>query len=403
MRQYRDRDTDRPQVSPSFHDESVTSRGFGIRTDIPDNHEPRRERETRRDGSVKRSDESLKRDSDPDRRDRRHERVPSVDGRRDRYDGRRGSDEEEKERSRLRDKVTGGLGIAAAAMGLTSARKEDDKREKEKEPEPEPKRRSSPRDEEKRTKDRYPEQTAPPVDPERPRERSVRPNDAERERPQTFAEAEVKQPDRRSTPPAVSSESDEGRAVRRRKRPSHGFDPNDASDLSKLKEQLAAMKVSDRAGNHEAPESERRREERTGSKSPPETALAVVEPPPDDERGRELSTSSESKQVRLVSPPRDKKDDKPIRGILKQPSAKFPEDKNPIREGVAPHKEDKKLKEVPANARWTKISRKKVNPEALDIGKERYEVRDDFVIVLRVLSKDEIQAYATATQILRGK
>lgn len=29
-------------------------------------------------------------------------------------------------------------------------------------------------------------------------------------------------------------------------------------------------------------------------------------------------------------------------------------------------------------------------------------MRDDFVIVLRVLSKEEIQAYAAATQVLRG-
>ena len=135
----------------------------------------------------------------------------------------------------------------------------------------------------------------------------------------------------------------------------------------------------------------------------PRNEIALVEPARDDSRGRELSVSSDSKQVRLVSPPRDKKGDRPVRGILKAPSAAFPEDANPIREGVAPHKEDKKLKEVPAGARWTKISRRKVNQEALEIGKERFEVRDDFVIVLRVLSTEEIQAYATATQILRGK
>jgi hypothetical protein len=120
-------------------------------------------------------------------------------------------------------------------------------------------------------------------------------------------------------------------------------------------------------------------------------------------RGRELApTKSEEKQVRVVSPPRDKSDAKPLRGILKQPRV-FPEDTNPVREGVAPHKDDKKLKDAPPGARWTKISRKIVNPDALTIGKERFEVRDDFVIVLRVLSKEEIQAYAVATQQLRGK
>ncbi|KAK0644432.1 hypothetical protein B0T16DRAFT_196787 [Cercophora newfieldiana] len=93
----------------------------------------------------------------------------------------------------------------------------------------------------------------------------------------------------------------------------------------------------------------------------------------------------------------------PVKGILKKPTPQFPEEPNPIREGVAPHKEDKKKLDVPPGARWTKISRKMVNPEALTIGKERFEVRDDFVIVLRVLSKEEIQAYASATAQLRER
>jgi hypothetical protein len=123
----------------------------------------------------------------------------------------------------------------------------------------------------------------------------------------------------------------------------------------------------------------------------------------DDAHSRDLVTSgNQDKQVRLVSPPRDKQDEKPLKGILKHPSPSFPEEPNPVREGVAPHKEDKKVKEAPPGAKWTKISRKVVNPEALTIGKERFEVRDDFVIVLRVLSKEEIQAYASATQVLRG-
>jgi hypothetical protein len=123
---------------------------------------------------------------------------------------------------------------------------------------------------------------------------------------------------------------------------------------------------------------------------------------PDESRGREIVPMREEKQVRVVSPPRDKSEQKPIKGILKAPSVKFPEDTNPIREGVAPHKDDPTKKDVPSGARWTKISRKKVNPEALTIGKERFEVRDDFVIVLRVLNKEEIQAYATATAQIRG-
>ncbi|KAK4452751.1 hypothetical protein QBC34DRAFT_29307 [Podospora aff. communis PSN243] len=92
-----------------------------------------------------------------------------------------------------------------------------------------------------------------------------------------------------------------------------------------------------------------------------------------------------------------------VKGILKQPTPNFPEEVDAGREGIAPHKSDNAKGEVPAWARWTKISRKMVNPEALTIGKERFEVKDDFVIVLRVLTKEEIQAYADSTATLRER
>ena len=53
--------------------------------------------------------------------------------------------------------------------------------------------------------------------------------------------------------------------------------------------------------------------------------------------------------------------------------------------------------------RWTKIDRKLVSPEALDIGNERYEERSEHVIVLRVLTKDEIESYALKTREIREK
>jgi hypothetical protein len=90
------------------------------------------------------------------------------------------------------------------------------------------------------------------------------------------------------------------------------------------------------------------------------------------------------------------------RGILKPPTEKFPDDPNPIREGVAPLKDARK-DGVPPDARWTKINRKLVSLTALELGKERFEAREDFVIVLRVLSREEVQGYAEVTQIIRGK
>ena len=104
-------------------------------------------------------------------------------------------------------------------------------------------------------------------------------------------------------------------------------------------------------------------------------------------------------QVRVVSPGNDL-ESKP-KGILRQPTEKFPEDPAPIREGVAPLKEAGK-KGIPPNARWTKIDRRLVNPEALEQGNERFEERLEFVIVLRVLTKEEIEQYAQRTAEIRG-
>ena len=409
MRDPRDHEPDRPASSAGYHDNGVSSRGFGLRTGPPPPgmDSPDRRREPRSDQPAKRSDESLKRDSDTERRERPHNRQESDEWRRERREGRRPSDEEEKERTRLRDKVTGGLGIAAAAVGLAPAAFKGDEKDKDKEKNKEPRRRSSP-DEEQFTRRETPP-TGPTAQQPESSERGRKPTDDDlsRQPPAVRATSEdrVRQDaetryNGEAVAPASGSDSDEGRRARRRHRPSHSFNPNDATDLTKLKEQLAAMKVSEKG--KERDESATIHDE-TPRQPSPRNEIALVEPARDDSRGRELSVSSDSKQVRLVSPPRDKKGDRPVRGILKAPSAAFPEDANPIREGVAPHKEDKKLKEVPAGARWTKISRRKVNPEALEIGKERFEVRDDFVIVLRVLSTEEIQAYATATQILRGK
>ncbi|KAH8171718.1 zinc finger protein dhhc domain containing protein [Sarocladium implicatum] len=408
MRDPRDREPDRPASSAGYHDSGVSSRGFGLRTGPPPGVDPQdRRREPRQEQPAKRSDESLKRDSDHERRERHGDRQEGDDPRRERREARKPSDEEEKERTRLRDKVTGGLGIAAAAVGLSPSILKDDDKEKEKEKEREPRRRPSPDEDYSTRKEMPPIEPKAPV-PE-PSERERKPSDEDLSRQPPPVDPSVKDRMRRdaearlngeAVAPASGSESDEGKRARRRHRPSHNFNPNDTTDLTKLKEQLAAMKVSEKGREREDPTTSRDETPRPPS---PRNEIAVVEASRDDSRGRELSVSSESKQVRLVSPPRDKKGDKPVRGILKAPSAAFPEEANPIREGVAPHKEDKKLKEVPAGARWTKISRRKVNPEALEFGKERFEVRDDFVIVLRVLSAEEIQAYATATQILRDR
>jgi hypothetical protein len=109
-----------------------------------------------------------------------------------------------------------------------------------------------------------------------------------------------------------------------------------------------------------------------------------------------------------VEPP---KDDRPaaepaLKGILRKPTTKFPEHPDSIREGVTPLKDRLKKeggKGIPDGAKWTKIDRRLVNPQALEEKGERFEERMEHVIVLRVLTKDEIQAFANRTTEIRGK
>ncbi|KAF4971404.1 hypothetical protein FZEAL_9855 [Fusarium zealandicum] len=117
-------------------------------------------------------------------------------------------------------------------------------------------------------------------------------------------------------------------------------------------------------------------------------------------RQQRIFTSSEEPRYPHTAPRTKEDEHESLKGILKQPKSSFPEETNPLREGVS-RPGDRRRNEAPPEAKWTKISRKVVDPEALTMGKERFEVRDDFVIVLRVLSSHEIQAYANATQRLR--
>lgn len=125
---------------------------------------------------------------------------------------------------------------------------------------------------------------------------------------------------------------------------------------------------------------------------------------PTNNDGRTLSPGDgedgRSRRVSILEPA--KKEDVKPRGILKPSrTTPFPEDPNPQREGVAPLKQAGK-EGIPPGARWTKVSRILVNPEALQRAHERYEERDDYVIVLRVLSREEIEKLAEKTREIRG-
>lgn len=126
-------------------------------------------------------------------------------------------------------------------------------------------------------------------------------------------------------------------------------------------------------------------------KKEPVVTNSTISPESTENRQKKVQVveSNSTRETELAAP----------KGILKQPTDRFPEDPNAVREGVAPAK-DAHIKGIPPAARWTKIDRRLVSPSALE-GQERFEERPDYVIVLRVLSKDEIHGYALRTAEIR--
>ncbi|KAJ2894531.1 hypothetical protein MKZ38_007457 [Zalerion maritima] len=413
-----DREYDRRyDAGDGFHDDSVPARGFGVRTE--DQYEPatsyRRPTSEYLDMPVeprRRSDESLdpydERDSeDRYRRDRHRARqadeVP------------RPSTGKEEDKSGFKKKMAAGIGAAASTIGLRKGEKEgkddDSRRGRSLEDEVRRDRRyDSPSRERSRSRSRS--RTRAPdrsIEPGREtsrdrdirvdrRDRNVTEDEEYKERNRRAAEDKLNGASPSSSGQLTPTSDDEHKASEVSKRKNRrSFKPNDPTDLMDIKAQLDEL--DQKAASRDV-------DSRNTSGSPVKQITDGRPPVEEENRGRELVVTPPegAKQVRVVSPPRDKSEARPkLKGILKPPSQKFPEEPNPIREGVAPHKDDKTKKDAPPGARWTKIRRDIVNPEALTAGKERFEVRDNFVIVLRVLNKDEIEQYAYATQLIREK
>lgn len=442
----RDEEPRHQRTHRDTYDDGVEDRGFGIRQERSDRVERPHNRIDRVDGErtewiegphnrAERSDRYER----PDRAERteRSDRVDRND-RSERTERSDRNDRSDKDRSehKGRDALAAGLSFAGAALGINAVKNtaRDDRDEQDDSNERHERRRERrdnresidltgrdpkerrhrdddpsppPRDvhQDREGKNRSPPQ-AEPIDSvsRAPRERQPskdeRDSDAERrERHRRRAEAALA-----GTAAAVDSRSDTSddpapRSARRRRESgaAPGFNPKDALDLKALKEQLNAQEAP-----KPAVEEPRARTPRASSTKDPREAAEIRSNLKDSERRpREPLQPAENKQLRVVSPPREKVDDKPVKGILRIPKEKFPEDPSPIREGVAPLKDAKK-DGIPPDARWTKISRKLVNPEALELGKERFEARDDFVIVLRVLTREEVQGYAEVTSKLRA-
>jgi hypothetical protein len=339
---------------------------------------------------------------------RRHDRDYVVDGelRRDRKERRSDDDEPDGKKERLRDKVAAGIGIAAASLGVGSAvRGKDDRDLEDRSPSRRHRHEETGRRDPDEVDSRGKSSRREPLLGDEEFEIVEYPRDRERSENGTGMEPEARGSKRNGDVEASSSREhsastdDDGKTRTRRRHRDSAFDPNDTAALAEMKARLAAMKADEAA----------RKAEQAGGDgkevAPLREASPERKPSPVEKRDPDADASAlvprDERQVRVVPPPKET-EKKPIKGILKPPRPQFPEEPNPVREGVAPHKDDKTKTNVPPGARWTKISRKMVNPEALKIGKERFEVRDDFVIVLRVLSKEEIQAYAAATATLRG-
>lgn len=88
--------------------------------------------------------------------------------------------------------------------------------------------------------------------------------------------------------------------------------------------------------------------------------------------------------------------------ILRAPPERSSIDPVPIREGIA-HLKDAGAVGIPPNAGWTKMYRTLVDPEALEQANERFEEWPEFVIVPRVLTREEIETYAARSIEVRRR
>ncbi|KAL8709879.1 MAG: hypothetical protein Q9220_005495 [cf. Caloplaca sp. 1 TL-2023] len=114
-----------------------------------------------------------------------------------------------------------------------------------------------------------------------------------------------------------------------------------------------------------------------------------------------IGDDGETGPIRSPQSPRPTQDAGPAKPALRRPRSQFPEEPNFVRPGVASAADSRPDKGVPQSARYTKIHRRLVDVEVLEETNERYEVLPEHVIVLRVLTRAEIEQYAARTQEIR--
>lgn len=355
-----------------------------------------------------------------------------------RYDER--FEEDCEPRHRHRDELASGaeaaLGVGAAAYAADTIGKDRRTREQENARD-QPQRRDLDRDmERERPRERPRNFDEPPPDSH---ERDYEPKGKERERDQDSAQRprEARSPpdaSEREIPQVIAGSPDQPR--RRRyvsggetnntlhDEPAATIDPDE--DYRRRMEQ-EARRVSkapspalddrqdqSRRSSREAPSPEdpRQRYIPLDARPPiddPVDSLILTRANPPSSSSNPIYTDPNSDTSRAVPPDPDRGNNKvrilePTKSILRRPRERFPEPPVTEREGVAPlDKEKVKASGAPPDARWTKISRDVVNKAALERAGERYQEEADCVIVLRVLSKEEIQKLATLTKKIRDE
>ena len=354
------------------------------RDDLGDRRDPRPRRGTLEEDDVYTSDR--------DHRD--HQQASSHHERRHKKHG-----DESPTKPAIGEKVAAvGLGGAAAAglAGAISKPSRDNDMDEEVDPQKERRHR--------RRHDREFEESEVPTGnglrSERPRDRL---HDVQEEQEVDHARREKGTKDRTESD---SLEDDLSRNRHRRRKHRNKddsrpeADSGSGSESRNLYDKSRDMRGRDNLNDDpELDEGERRRRERDrrSDRDQPTPEPAAYEGAPGEQE------DDRPRRVQLVEPTREKEQEPKPRGILKPARAvPFPEDPNPTREGVAPLKEAGK-KGIPPGARWTKINRQLVNPAALEASHERFEERDEYVIVLRVLTREEIEKFAALTTEIRGE
>lgn len=362
----RDRDRDRREKRPERPREREWERERERERDRDRDRDRERERERDRDRPYHKDHEAIEED-EPRRRhkrkDNRDSRDPSPD-----HSGLKA----------LATVAVGGLAAAGIANHKSGKEKEEERSDSEKQRERRHRRRKS-------------------RDP-----RDVEKSNGEDEESRRYRKERRSQKDEQGDSSGSDTPDDESTRKRPRSRTRQRRDTQDSTTDREKPAQLALP----------APEMERKpsREPETGTtREAPVSNFAPErkQDSPVNKEGRTMSPGEgedgRPRRVSIVEPVREKKDDVKPRGILKKPrEVPFPEDPNPQREGVAPLKQAGK-EGIPPGARWTKVSRILVNPEALERSHLRFEEREDYVIVLKVLSREEIEKLAERTREIRGK